>query len=284
MTFPTVAIAFSTYYPRWYQGTLKSIKNTDKVRGDLSLEFIELALQKKCRVVVVDSGSAKTYRKKLQAFEGIKVVQCRAQRRSPSRRRACKEAAKLAGVEVIVLSEPEKVSLIKDCLAEMVEPIQSGRADIVIPKREEKLFRSSYPDYQIESEIEGNELFNEELKTHGILGNGTMFDVFFGPRVFRNDSKVLRLFMKKYSLKMGKRSFPETYFDPEQLSNVLFFPLVQALLKKWKVQSVEVPFKYPLLQKQNEEFGSKELFVEKRRAQRLGIIVNLMHFLYLLKK
>ena len=49
--------------------------------------------------------------------------------------------------------------------------------------------------------------------------------------------------------------------------------------KKFRVESVEFSFRYPALQKDNEETGQKELFIEKRRAQRLSLLVDLMHFL-----
>lgn len=32
-----LAIAATTSYPKWYRGKLRSIKHTDKVRGDLAL-------------------------------------------------------------------------------------------------------------------------------------------------------------------------------------------------------------------------------------------------------
>ena len=45
-----------------------------------------------------------------------------------------------------------------------------------------------------------------------------------------------------------------------------------------------MPFKYPDLQKQNEEKGSRELFLEKRKAQRISLIVELLHFVAYLEK
>lgn len=50
------------------------------------------------------------------------------------------------------------------------------------------------------------------------------------------------------------------------------------------VKSVEVPFSYPVLQKENETNGDRELFLEKRKAQKLALLVELMHFISYLEK
>ena len=108
--------------------------------------------------------------------------------------------------------------------------------------------------------------------------------MFFGPRAFSNTAKVLPLFMKRYRFTIAHATFPKWYFDVEELSNASFFSIVAALEKGFKVKSVEVPFKYPDLQKQNEEKGSRELFLEKRKAQRISLIVELLHFVAYLEK
>ena len=43
-----VAFAIITYYPQWYRGKLRSLKHTDKVRGDLAIEFFQTALKQGC--------------------------------------------------------------------------------------------------------------------------------------------------------------------------------------------------------------------------------------------
>src|SRR6185369_4576387 len=98
-------------------------------------------------------------------------------------------------------------------------------------------------------------------------------------RAFRNDAKILRLFYQRYLFRFGDHVFDEKYFDPEQLSNAMFFPIVLALKKGYKIASVEIPFRYPRLQKENEEKGMRLFFEEKRQMQRLALLVELMHFL-----
>lgn len=280
-----IAIVVTTFYPLWYRGKLRSIKHTDKIRGDLALEFIQTSRKLGYQIVVSDGQSSKTFRKELKKIPGIILIKRRSPKRSPSKRQAILKAAKLPGVKVIVLTEAEKVSLVSDCLLQIVEPILKEEAEIVVPKRNDELFRQSYPDYQYESEVEGNKTYNEELVSHKLLDIGDdSLDMFFGPRVLANKKNVLSLFMRRYHFSIVDVSFPKWYFDADEFSNVNYFPVVAALKKGMKVKSVEVNFRYPDLQKQNEEKGSREVFLEKRKAQRIGLIVELLHFVAYLEK
>ena len=87
----------------------------------------------------------------------------------------------------------------------MVKTILNNQADIVIPKREENFFKKTYSDYQYQSEIEGNKLYNEILRTNGLFKDNDDLDLFFGPRVFLNHPKIVSLFTKKFHLKINKR-------------------------------------------------------------------------------
>lgn len=277
MALSSVAIAIICFYPGWYRGKLRSIKHTDKIRGDLALQFINSALSV-CQVIVVDGKSARSFRKTLSQIPKLNLILRRSIKRSPSKRQAFKKASQIEGVKAIVATEPEKISLLKS-LDNITKPILEGKVDIVIPKRQEDLFAQTYPKYMYESEIEGNQLYNEQLKANNLLKNDESFDFFFGPRVLKNEPKVLRLFMKKFNLKVTSKRIPQQFLDPEELSNASFFPIILALKRKLKVKSVEISFTYPKLQKENEEIGSPELFLEKRRNQRLGLLLELIHFL-----
>lgn len=275
-----IAITCSTYYPNWYQGPLRSIHHTDKIRGDLDLEFIEKALNKGYFMIVTDGLSTKTFQKKLRSFNNphLYVLKRKTLGRSAARRLAFSRAAKIPGVKAIIYSEAEKVSLL-DFIPQIIKPIISGDADMVIPKRETKLFESTYPLYMVESEEEGNMLYNEYLHLHGLLPKEEQLDMFFGPRVFGVNKRILSLFYARNRYQVGPHVLNEHYFNPEELSDALFFPVVVALKRKLKVTSVSIPFRYPLLQKQNEELGQRKFFEEKRKMQRLSLLVELMHFL-----
>lgn len=277
-----IAIGLSTFYPKWYKGNLRSIKHTDKIRGDLALEFVQIAKKAEYQIVVSDGKSSKTFKKVITSISGINIIMRRVVGLSPSKRRIIKKASKLSNVKVIVLCEPEKVSLI-DSINRIVQPLLTGEADIIIPKRQEDLFKLTYPNYQDESETEANILYNENLKLYGLLpSQGEELDLFFGPRAFINERKIVSLFLKKYVV--GKKEDEiYLYLGPEGYSNTLFFPLIEALKRKFLVKSVTVPFSYPKLQKENEEKGERDLFITKRKNQRMGILIELLHFLQYLR-
>ncbi|QQG40430.1 MAG: hypothetical protein HYV37_02555 [Candidatus Levyibacteriota bacterium] len=280
-----IAIATNTYYPRWYKGRVRSIKHIDKIRGDLAIKFFEEAKKRGYCVVAVDGRSSKTFQKEIKNIENIIFIRRRSAKRSPAKRQAIKIAIKQDGIKIIVLTETEKVSLVTSCIPILVKPILEGKADIVVPKRDDKLFASTYPSYMYESEVEGNKIYNEILRVHGFLNNSDEdLDMFFGPRVFRNDQKIISLFMKKYSLSSMQSSFTKDFFDVEDYSNTLYFSIVLGLKKHFQIKSITVPFTYPKIQKENEEKGELALFLEKRKNQRLSILVELLHFVNYLQK
>lgn len=281
----SVVLAAITYYPKWYSGPRRSIKHTDKIRGDLALEFCKKARSIGYQVVIVDGKSTATFKKEIAKIPGVRLVKRRSKKRSPNKRQAIFLAASIPGVKVIIQTEAEKVSLVTDCVPLIARPLLVGEADIVIPKREEKLFKESYPSYMYDSEVEGNKLYNEGLRAYGILdAKHEDLDLFFGPRAYRNDPHILSLLKKRYHINTHNLSFPSTYFDLEELSNTQFFPFILALKKGMKVVGIEIPFRYPKIQKDNEEKGERELFLEKRKAQRLSLIVEMLHFLSYLDK
>lgn len=275
-----VAIVGITFAKKWYTGKLKSIKHTDKIRGDLQLYSLRFAAGVGYRVVIVDGGSAKTFIKELKRINGLVVLQAKIPKRSPNRRKAIFRASEIDGVKAIVMTEIEKTSVVTDCIEKIVEPIISGDADIVIPKREQGLFKKTVPDYMYESEMEGNFLYSEALRSHGLLSSHVEdLDVFFGVRVFKNDKKLLKALLSRYESNPFNSLMGHRLFDVEEYSNAQFFPVVRALKLGKKVASVTIPFAYPKTQMENETKGEKEFFVIKRKFQRLTILVELMHFL-----
>lgn len=279
----TIAFAIITHYPKWYNGPLRSIKHTEKVRGDIALELLSKAVSGGYTVICVDGLSGRSFHKALAQVQGLNVLHRKTPGRGVNRRQAIKFLSKVEGVKVIILTEAEKLSLLTDCLEQIVTPILGGEADIVVPGRQDNLFKSSYPDYMYTSEVEGNKIYNEALRTHGILKPGTPdIDFFFGPRAFRNDPKIVSLFMRKYTL--TGETLLRNLFDPDAYSNILNFPIINALKANLRVKDVEVPFVYPRMQKENEEVGEREVFILKRNEQRVNFLIDLMHFLSFLDR
>ena len=278
-----IAFAVITSYPKWYKGKLRSIKHTHKVRGDIALEFAQKVTEKRCHLVIVDKDSPKTFIKALQETATLILVRRRSEGSGPGKRLAIDKAVAIPGVDVIVLCEPEKVSIATSCLNQMVMPILQNKADIVVPRREEHLFKATYPRYMYDSETEANSIYNETLYSNNILSkNVPALDWFFGPRVFRNEKSIVALFKRVYVF--SGLSLLEKLYSPDIYSNIQFFPVVSALRQKRSVLSVDVPFTYPRLQKENEEVGDREAFIEKRNMQRVSILIDLMHFLSYLEK
>lgn len=278
-----IGFAVITSYPKWYRGKLRSIKHTDKVRGDLALEFAKKVAEQGFSIAVSDGKSAKTFVHDLQNIPGVAVLRRKTKSSGEGKRATIDRVSKIAGVEVIVLCEPEKISFVTNCLEQAVGPILQNKVDIVIPKREDGLFKSTYPRYMYDSEVEGNGIYNEALRANNLLPKELLdMDGFFGPRVFKNTKELVALFKRKYHF--SGFSLLEKLYDPDKYSNIQFFPLVNAFKKKLKVMSVEVPFSYPRLQKENEDIGQRELFIAKRNLQRVSILIDLMHFLTFLQR
>lgn len=277
-----IAFALITLYPNWYPGELKNTSHTEKIRGDLALDFFKKTVRLGYQIVVVDGHSSKHFQEELYQNSHINIIKRRGFKRSPAKRQAFKAASKLPGVKVIIATEAEKVSLL-DHIEVITQPILNDGADIVIPERDEGLFKKTYPDYMYELEKEGIKLYCEQLKLNNLLlPNSDNIDLLFGPRVFANTPKVLALFTKKYLSKIEDSDLTGP-LDPEELSNALYFPIVMALKKGFKVKSIKIPFTYPKLQKDNETIGARAYFEEKRKTQKLGILLELMHLLNYLK-
>ena len=281
MNLQTIAIILTTLYPKWYRGKLRSIKHTDKVRGDIALQTIHAAQKKGYQVLVADGKSSKTFRKELEKIENITLIKKRSSHKLKAKRQLIKAFVKKPEVKIIILTEPEKLSLITDCIPLIVNPLLNNHADIVIPKRNESLFQKTYTSYQHVSETEGNLLYNEILRANGLLKlDEDDLDIFFGPLAFINTPQVRSLFLHIKSNILFKNSTTHFKFTDEYD----YFPVVRALKKGLRVRSVDVPFSYPSIQKMNEENGPKELFVEKRKNQRLSILIELLYFINFMQR
>lgn len=240
-----VAFALVTFYPKWYTDQLKNISQTDKIRGDLALQFINQALSLGFQVVVVDGKSSRNFQNKLKTFSKLHILKRQGIKRAPAKRKSLLAASKLPKVKTIILCEAEKVSILKN-IRQIIEPILENSVDIVIPKRQENLFKKTYLAYMYTSETEGNRLYNQQLQSHNIIPKNISFDWFFGPRALSNKPKILSLFRKKF---MEEQNTISEYSDPEELSNILFFPIVTALKKGYNVKNMGGSFFLPPISK-----------------------------------
>lgn len=267
------------------EGEQRDQADTDGIRGDLALESLNKALSLGVRVVASDGGSSPDFLSTLERFkdQGLTLVSSDVPQRGPQRRRAFETATLLPGGKVIIYTQPEKVSLM-DHLFEISKPISEANADIVIPKRNPQLFEQSYPDYMRELELRVNATYDRLMQRANLMTKGENFDWFFGPVVFKNDPAIVALFLKEYEIEGKIRSRIDAQPNPEMHSDGHYFPIIEALFRKMRVVSVEVPFVYPPMQKANEMSPEKiEEFEQKRKEDASAYRLETIHFRAYLK-
>src|SRR3989344_784863 len=253
----SVAVTGITFYPNWYRGSLRSIGDADKVRGDLALDSIAAGIRNGYRMVVADGASSSAFKDELSQLAGLTLVERRGMERAEGRRQGYVVASGINGVEAIIKTELEKLQVVQRDIPELVSPIIRQDAVIVVGKRNPTLHQQTYPEYQWESEVEANARFNELLHQTGLLHQGESLDMFFGPVAFANRPDILGLFLEKYQFTLPSDSGIRKYVNPEDWSDGYFFSIVKALHQGLNVQSVEVDFHYPDLQRRNEETSDK---------------------------
>ncbi|MCL5433125.1 MAG: hypothetical protein M1524_03375 [Patescibacteria group bacterium] len=271
----SIGIATATFYRNWYPGDVREENKNEKVRGDLALQMISESIGKGFQIAVVDGGSSEAFRHALTDM-GITPHAEEEEGMSGSRRQAFKEVSKLDGVKVIAWAEPEKVSIVRDCLPEAALPILQGTADIVVPRRDAAAF-STYPDYQVMYEQRANNLWNTMLRNHNLLPESAEdLDVWFGPRLFKNEPGILNIFLTKYEFNKRETAF-DKIINPELWPNALFLPVARALYRGLRVRSIPVNYRHPNVQTAIEKDSDE--FRRKRDIQYKDIIVCTIHLI-----
>lgn len=284
----SVAIVAPTSYPQWYPGEIQDITHTQKVRGDLALETARSAQGIGYQLTFVDGNSSHPFREELEKL-GVEVLDRIEPTRAAARRLGFQHVAQKDNVKAVLFTQPEKVSLIADCTQQIAKPLVQGTADIVVPKRNEQLFKRTYPDYMVDSEIKANDILNKIVRSQGLWQDtNPNIDWFSGPVAFRNTPDILGLFMEKYAFvktPIGMTTH-RRYAEPDKYSDAAFFPIIKALMQDppLRVASVEVPFRYPEKQRENERIDDPDTlegFMERRKAQRMGIVTEVIHYIHL---
>ncbi|MBI2329968.1 hypothetical protein HYU94_01110 [Candidatus Daviesbacteria bacterium] len=274
-------IITTTFYRRWVpaqfqwrSGAQVTPEVVDKVRGDLAIQMISKASEKGVRTIVVDGVNNRPFRQALER-QNVFIFDETDKGMSASKQQGYRIAQVMPDMVANLWTEPEKVSIAEDCLDPLMTPIFTGEADIVIPLRGAESF-STYPDFQADIEQESNRLWNALLKAEGIIPyEHPGFDNWFGPRGWHKD--ITGLFIKKY-----KSTDPDVkLIKPEEYGNALHFPVITALIEGKRVISVQVPFRYPEIQKAIEEDSLE--FRAKRKYQQESILETTKEFLALLR-
>ncbi len=275
----SIAFVATTFYKDWYSGPTVSLAHTDKVRGDLALDFCRFARERGHPIVIADNPTSVPEFKRELTKTGAIVLERTVPQRAAGKRLAIQKAASLDEVKAIIRSEPEKVDLVNHALT-IAEPLVNNQADICVPGRVDSYFAKYYPDYMYASEVEINKKFNQVLQCVGLSAKQLNLDIAFGPTALRNDPNVVSLFMKIYTF-WGERDFGvRKYANPEDGSNAQIYPVVEGLFRGFRVTGRRVPFIYSETQRLNETIQENiEDYQNKRRAQKGQTIVELVHFL-----
>jgi hypothetical protein len=150
----------------------------------------------------------------------------------------------------------------------MLQPILNQKVQIVVPERTYEGW-NSYPEFQRDSEREANREFAHVT--------GELYDIFFGPVMFIPSSVVAGYFLAPEWSRLG---YPNTYTQHLSVLQAIFS-------KKIRIQSVRIEFRYPEIQKEEEETSLKEEMLEKRAAQLktlTGGYINAGQFLRIIDK
>ena len=246
------------------------------MRGDLALQTFKSAHEQNFQIVVVDGGSSDAFKKALEQNNIYFEMQKQKGGYSPARRQGIERAETLQGVKVIVQTDPEKLSMVSDCIQTASLPILKGEADIVVPRRDKASFLT-YPTFQTQQEQKANKLYNAILRAHGLLkDNDPDLDFWFGQRLFANTPELTKLFKTTYQYRKDNTELDKK-INVEMYSSIQFFPIVEALHRRLRVESVLVPYRHPQIQTTFEEDNPD--FDRKRLTQRRTIITELIHYI-----
>lgn len=257
-------IVSSTYYGNDQESAL---------RRELAEEAFDRASRLGYEIVVVDGSPDTGFRKTLEKMSHrMYVLEQKERGMGPSRRQAFAEAYKAADeleMAAIAWTEPEKVDYI-DEIEKTAEPILSGRADMVVPRR---MSMDSYPTAQQHAEKFGNDSFNILLSEYT---GGQHFDVWFGPRTWHRDQSGLfidynpnltaRLIADRKGA--GFRPF-NSVFEIVDLWDAHHMPVAGALIQGRRVVPVDVDYTHPEAQTAFEE-GNPE-----RHRKMIQQLINL---------
>ncbi len=219
------------------------------MRGQLALKTCRAARDCGYTIIVVDGSPSQEFKAALRET-GAAVIDQKMPGMGQSRRE-CINAGVDSAADVIVWLEPEKhpiVSLLDAC----IEPVISGKADVVIPSR--NTF-TNYPKYQAESESRGNAAMGE------LIGRSDL-DFYIGPRVLSYDAA------REMAFYDGKIGDEQVYGDKWE---ILFIPLLWFVDWGWKIASVPVDYIHPI-----EQFVEDDDMMRKKRDEQREILVSAM--------
>lgn len=246
------------------------------MRGDLAVLTINAAAEKGVNVVIVEGAKNHLFREAIKR-QYVSVYEETIRGMSAGRQEAFEIARKRHSGVANLWIEPEKISIIEDCLPQLMLPILRDEADMTIPWRDETSF-ATYPDFQVDFEMESNKLCNEMLKSAGILPlEHPGYDIWSGPRGWNRG--INPYFLRKYEYISTSTDPKNDLIKPEEYCNATFFPVIATLINGGEVLSVPVPYRNPVIQTKMEQ--DSQIFRNKRKYQRDSILATTEEYIAL---
>lgn len=252
-----------TYYP-----------DTSDIRFRLALELCKLATRHKIHLIIVDDSPDPTVRDRFQDGANGYVHVFQQDKDTYSGKGGALRQAIIKATEwiqensatnsghvlsdaAICFTEPEKLDLMNH-VHDIVKPILNGKVDVVVPTRNDELFRQTYPIEQYHSESFGNmhfDLLSKQLEGFQMEG-ATKLDWLFGPFAFKAE-------LASSWLNYGGNSW-----DAQMI------PYVRGVRHhNWRIMSVTVNFMQPKEMKEQEE--GDPVWTTKRLTQ-LNLLFDLL--------
>jgi hypothetical protein len=243
----------------------------------LALATVRSAQREGFQVSLVDGGSSEGFKQELTAT-GLHWHDEEKHGMSGSRRQALEEALKLSGVKILAWTEPEKVSMVQDgIIGRAAEMVSRNEADVVVPCRTPAAWET-YGEYQRKSEQEANNKIKKLLVSRGLWKKeDPELDLMVGPRVFKNDPKLVEIFLTKYEFVKEEKNRLQEKIKADNWLNFLFISVAAAIAKGYRVVSMEAEYRHPVAQMQVEE--NTQGLNQKRDEQRNGILAGMVYVL-----
>ena len=264
--------------------TVTYYRDTSDIRFQLALKLCKLATQHKVHLFIVDGSPDHASIRDQFLIESKGYIHVLEQDRDkyPGKGGSLRQAIRMA-IEwideniiadpdqssvnnidhaAICFTEPEKVDLLNH-VCEITKPIINGTTDVVIPTRNDELFRTTYPIEQYHSESFGNLHFNllarhlKGFQKNAAEGQDAVtLDLLFGPFAFNA------------KLANGWLNYTGTSWDAQMV------PYVRGVRNDdWIITPVEVDFRHPKEMKEQEEGDATWT---KKRLMQLNLLFDLL--------
>jgi len=231
------AVATVTYYDL--------IKPDMEVRAGLALRTIEDALEKNCSVVVVDGGSTDSFVKRAKDLGAVVLAQ-----KGKGIALGQQQGINHAFVEIepdnYILIEPEKAGLLENYFEQIVTPIDTLEADIVLVGRTEESMHTITRIQRL-TETKINEVLSRSL--------GVGADFCMAPRVWNKNS--IPYFLN---------------YTPTRNWDLFHGPVIDALKDKKRILPVRIPYVYP------REMIEQEEGIEAYEKKRIDQLIEVTEF------